>query len=311
MPNTHDHSLINKETIWIVGDGRSGSTWLLEMINYDNQYRRMFEPFHPTKVERMKGSEFFKYIRPEYQDETFYPLASEVFTGQFHHPRVTGGDNRFDKKLLIKDIFAHLFIKWVGTHFPPVKKILLMRHPFAIALSKQKLMKWDWMTEPKQFLNQQALYQDYLQPYKKLIMKTKGYFEKQVLIWSIIHYVSLKQLTEEDILLVFYEDLCSTPEKELKRIFSYLAQSKKDQLTNPKLRDKIKAPSISSRGHSAISQGKDLCDVWRKECSTSQINNGIEILELFGLEGIYNRSLMPNRVAVERFLLSESELTEF
>ena len=303
MLDTNSKSLINKETIWIVGDGRSGSTWLLEMINHDNQYRRMFEPFHPIKVEKMKGIEFFKYIRPEHQDETFYQLASEVFTGQFHHPRVTGGDNRVDKKLLIKDIFAHLFIKWVGTHFPQVKKILLMRHPFAIALSKQKLMKWDWMTEPKQFLNQPALYQDYLQPYKKLIIKTNCYFEKQVLIWSIIHYVSLKQLTERDILIVFYEHLCSTPEPELKRIFSYLGKSKEEQMINPKLRDKIEAPSIASREHSAINQGKDLCDVWRKKLSASQIKIGIEILESFGLEGIYNISLMPDRVAAERFLV--------
>jgi len=297
----------DKMTVWIVGDGRSGSTWLQEMINYDNRYKCMFEPFHPTQVEEMKDLEFYKYIRPGQKDESFYKLAAKVFSGKIYHPRVIRGDRRFNRKLLIKDIFANLFIKWASVNFPEVKKILIMRHPFATALSKQKLENWDWLTEPIQFLDQRELFQDYLEPYEDLIRKTEGYFEKQVLVWSIIHYVAFKQLNERDVILVFYEDLCSDPENELRRIFSSLYESEQEHILDPKLVEKIKSPSFTSRKNSAINRGGNLCDVWRKDLTESNIDNGIEILKSFGLDCIYNRGLMPDRLAAERLLKISSE----
>jgi hypothetical protein len=177
-----------------------------------------------------------------------------------------------------------------------------MRHPFATALSKRKLKDWDWMTEPKQFLNQPFLVEDYLEPYREIIEKTAGDFEKQVLIWSIIHYVDLKQLEERDIILVFYEDLCSDPEGELERIFVFLYGSAGERLNSPKLAERIKAPSFTSRQNSAIKMGGDLFDVWKKDLSESNIENGIEILRTFGLDRIYNRSLTPDREAAESFM---------
>ena len=54
------------------------------------------------------------------------------------------------------------------------------------------------MTEPSQFLDQPDLVADYLEPFRALIENTDGDFEKQVLIWSIIHYVALNQLDEKD-----------------------------------------------------------------------------------------------------------------
>jgi hypothetical protein len=36
--------------VWVIGDGRSGTTWLMELINWRKTYREMFEPFHPRFV---------------------------------------------------------------------------------------------------------------------------------------------------------------------------------------------------------------------------------------------------------------------
>lgn len=292
----------NKEIIWVVGDGRSGSTWLQEMINYDNNYRYMFEPFHPVTAGEIRDIGYYKYIRPEYKDEAFYDLASKVFSGRFYHPRVIRGGRIHSRKLLIKDIFGNLLIKWVGKFFPRVRKILIMRHPFATALSKQKLKDWEWMTEPVQFFEQPELYQDWLMPFEDLIRKTEGFFEKQVLIWSIVHHIPLKQLDRRDIFLVFYEQLCSHPENELKRLSSYLYNVGRERDLDPRLLEKINEPSFTSRKDSAINRGDNLCDVWRQDLSDSQIDNGMEILRAFGLDRIYNESLMPNREAAESIL---------
>lgn len=263
----------------------------------------MFEPFHPLYVPKMRHVGYFKYLRPHCENEAFYALAREVFTGNLQHHRIDGYNKRlFYNGLLIKDIYANLFISWVHVRFPAVKKIFLLRHPFAAALSKQKLKDWSWMTEPSAFLGQRALYEDYLKPFETLIKRTEDFFEKQVLIWSIIHYVPLRQLNEQDVLLVFYEELASEPERELKRLFAYLYGLTGRQAPGPKPLERIRKPSRFSRKNSAIKQGKNLCDGWRKELSRSQVDKGLEILRAFGLDRIYSDRLMPDREAAERLL---------
>jgi hypothetical protein len=106
---------------------------------------------------------------------------------------------------------------------------------------------------------------------------------------------------------VFYEHLCSNPENELKRLFSYLYDFEKQQVLDPRLLEKIKAPSFTSRQNSAINQGGNLCNVWRKDLSDSKIDKGIEILKTFGLDCIYNKDLMPDREAAERILKISSD----
>ena len=39
-----------KNVVFISGVGRSGTTWLTELINYNHRYRILFEPFHNKKV---------------------------------------------------------------------------------------------------------------------------------------------------------------------------------------------------------------------------------------------------------------------
>jgi hypothetical protein len=39
-----------RNTIFLAGTGRSGTTWLSNIINYKNEYRYMFEPFQSKKV---------------------------------------------------------------------------------------------------------------------------------------------------------------------------------------------------------------------------------------------------------------------
>ena len=41
-----------KEVIWLIGDVRSGTTWVSNLINHENKYRTMFEPFHPNYIYR-------------------------------------------------------------------------------------------------------------------------------------------------------------------------------------------------------------------------------------------------------------------
>ena len=117
------------EVIWLIGDGRSGTTWVSDLINHDRKYRVMFEPFHPKQVRDMNFIVPHQYIRPFDSCEKLASIASDVFGGKFTHARVDSGNRSllYDG-LLIKDIFANLLCYWVVLRFSKVKPVLLLRN---------------------------------------------------------------------------------------------------------------------------------------------------------------------------------------
>jgi len=283
-----------KEAIWLVSDGRSGSTWLSDLINSDRAYRELFEPFHPHIVKKAQQFSLFQYLRPEDSNSPLGNFLKLVFSGKFKHLRSDVSKPRlFYKGLLVKDIFAHLLMPWVNQNIPHVKKVLLIRNPFAVALSKQRLSKWTWMTEPRKFLEQQNLCDDYLAPFEDTICSVgDDFIEKQVLIWAIIHYVSIRSLSQDDVYIVFYENLIVNPEQEIEDMFSYL---NKQETLEESLESRIYKPTRTSKSFHQNLSRTSLIDAWKDEISPNQIARGMTILQRFNLDYLYGDTGMPNR----------------
>ncbi len=45
----------------------------------------------------------------------------------------------------------------ICSNSPKIKPILLIRNPYAVALSKTERKHWGWMNDPKEFLLQKSL----------------------------------------------------------------------------------------------------------------------------------------------------------
>lgn len=290
-----------KDVIWVTGDGRSGTTWLSDLINWHGQYRVLFEPFHPQLVKDVQQYDFFQYLKIDDLDSPLGFFLNSVFSGKFKHLRSDTSQLQISYKgLLVKDIFSNLMIPWVNHNLPLVKKVMVVRNPFAVALSKQKKKGWTWMTEPKDFLKQKDLYDDHLAPFEDVILASgDDYIEKQILIWAIVHYIPFKCLAKEDIHLLFYEDLFQCPKSLLNQTFCYLYGEEKGEtdLANVKLKDKIERPSRTSSkaSGSTLMEGRNPLTAWKSELTTEQIDRGIEILQKFNLENIYGVSPLPHK----------------
>ncbi len=289
-----------KNLVWLVGDGRSGTTWLGTLINWDKQYRELYEPVHPGYVRQTKNFGFHPYLRPDDQTSRTGRFLHSVFSGEFKHFRADVSSPRFIYKgLFVKDIFANLLMGWVHQNIPAAKKIMLIRHPFSAALSKQRYQHWLWMTNPKQFLDRSTLMSDYLEPFEHLIScSNDDFIENQILIWSIIHYVPFKQLNAGELYVLFYENLFRNPEEELRKLFDYLDEDASAALKDSQLLSMIRKPSRSQgHGFSTLSS-KNPLDVWKDELRPEQISNGLKILEEFGLDKIYGLNSLPNENAL-------------
>lgn len=287
-----------REVLWLIGDGRSGTTWVSSVINHHRRYREMFEPFHPRVLKDIEAFRSNGYIRPDDQHESLRRIAARVFSGKLTHRRVDR-DSRpvLYRGLLVKDVFANLFAYWVRRQFPDVKILLLIRNPFMVALSKLRKREWSWTTEPLDLLNQPDLFDDFLRPLEDLIRTVSGrndYVQNQILIWSILNWVPLVQFRADDLHVVFYEDMLADPEQEVTHIMRYLRPDHGEQaVTIPSA--VIHEPSWVTAADSPLLTGVSAADAWKNELTTVQIDAGFEILSHFGFDALYRAGSRPDR----------------
>ena len=286
------------EDIWIAGDGRSGTTWLANLINYQGRLRFLFEPFHPQNEPRMAPFGAFPYLRPGAAAPQFEAYTRSVFSREFQSPwsaRFAEG-SVFDG-VLVKCIFSNLFLGWADRILPDVRKILLLRHPCAVAASKVSLSSqgWGWETQGARFPDRAGLREDYLLPHESLIRQVQeDPFQHYVLCWAILNKVPLQQLRKDRLHVVFYERLCTEPERELRSLFVFLGRPDPDKAWKEEaLQFQYAAPSqTSSQGRADISMEERVAG-WTRQISPQAVARSMEILEAFGLGHIYSAEPMP------------------
>ncbi|MDP8949818.1 MAG: hypothetical protein M3N00_06185, partial [Actinomycetota bacterium] len=109
----------HRNSVFLAGSGRSGTTWISDVINYRNGYRFVFEPFHPGKVRVCKNFGRKQYLRPDDRREEYLGAAREVLTGRIRSPWTDRFNRKFvARRRLIKDIRANLLLGWMRENFP-------------------------------------------------------------------------------------------------------------------------------------------------------------------------------------------------
>ncbi|WP_053990072.1 sulfotransferase domain-containing protein [Mangrovimonas sp. TPBH4] len=296
-----------KRTVWLIGAGRSGTTWIASLINIDASFRELFEPFHSCYYE-LKDVGFYhhKYLNKQSLNIELRQLAKKIFQGAFYQKRSDEGNdliwNTRYENILVKDVFSNLMAFEVYRENRQIKPILLIRNPFEVALSLQRTKDWNWMKDPIDFLEQKDLVTDFLKPYECLIRKVSKegtFIDKQILIWAIINYIPLKQFDENVLLVTFYEHWIANPDTELKRIYEHINLVEKE-FVNLKQVKKFKVPSKTSINNTFKTAS------WRDKFSKEQLESGEFILNSFGFKNLYNEQGIPN-IGVLNNILNKSK----
>jgi hypothetical protein len=266
----------HRNSVFIAGSGRSGTTWVSEIVNHRNGYRLVFEPFHPGKVGICGNFRRKQYLRPDDRREEYLEPARTVLTGGL---RSTWTD-RFNRKFvarrrLIKDIRANLLLGWMRENFQGMPIVLLLRHPCAVAASRLAL---GWKDNLSETMDQEQLVEDFLLPVEAEIRGARDDFERHVFSWCIENYVPLRQFGPGEIHLSFYENFLAQPDDEVRRLLAFLGEDFDGRVYHA-LRRKGEGPSV---------------DAWRRSVSDSRLERTIEILGLFGLDRVYAEGAMPD-----------------
>lgn len=283
----------SKNCVLLAGGGRSGTTWVMEVINAGRDHRVVFEPFASHRLRFLPGFSRQQYLRPDEDDPRVAAVMDRVVEGRYRSWWTDQHNRTFVcRRRLIKAIRANLCLGYIRHRYPRMPMILLIRHPCAVASSMLRLGYGRYPLSV--FLDQPALVEDHLAPLQDLIRSTDDEFDIRIVQWCIQHTVLLSQLAEGDVHLMFYEELCDDPHQRFEALFAHLGRS-----FDGAAREAVHRPSRLTGRHSAILRGSPSVDAWRKGVSRDQLKRAMALLAAFGLDDVYGEGPRPDRGSVE------------
>jgi hypothetical protein len=277
-----------RRSFMVAGTGRSGTTWLAEIISSQVSCRLMFEPFNPRKVSAYREFSYFQYMRPNERNAGLRDYCRAVFTGDIRDRWIDRGVTVLRPQFrLVKDVRANLMLRWIRREFPAVPLVFLLRHPCAVVASRLQL---GWATDGDlaPLLEQPQLVADHLADTLHMFEAARTPEVKHALVWCVSNLVPLRQFAAGELTTVYYENLCANPAGEIERIFRGVGQRYHESVFGTLLQ-----PSMMSAPGSAVVTGDDRIHGWQKALTARQIGAVLDVVEAFGLGHIYGDSPMP------------------
>lgn len=271
----YSNAPLNIDTILLCGSGRSGTTWLADIICANPRYRTVFEPFDYRRVPEMAPLPLFAYARPTNEYPERETLVQSALLGKLENAWVDRmGRRPWARKLLVKSIRANLMLGWIDRKFSP-RILFTIRHPCAVVQSRMRL---GWDTHIDVLVGQAELVEDYLQRYMDLILSATTDLQKQTVMWCIENLVPLRQLSSHAWVFATYENLYLAPELEVKRILSALG-------LRPSLltRRAVSKLSIATGANSPLLQGESPITAWKKSMTAAEVDEVLSIVHDFGI----------------------------
>ena len=298
----------------IAGSGRSGTTWIQDVLAEVNQLRTVFEPLHPQAV--TKALPFAnRYIATGDEAAGLEDLLNQVFFGEFHsiwtdyriRPRLlkptlqrfsSPGNAyalftewrvaierfiRFRQKInlpsvIVKVIRANLMLGWLREKYD-ARIVFVTRHPGAVVESKLRIGGTTWDPAPVlDHYRTPGVLGEHENRYAALLAEDLGPAESHTLIWCIENQLPMEQAKEQGYLLVFYENLAKHGEREWKRIIDALGLK-----VSPYGSQIVERPSQQSapkRSKQKRGGGK----LWHDRIATTELDAIDSILRATGVE---------------------------
>lgn len=277
-----------KDTIIVVGSPRSGTTWIMELLNCLPQYTTIFEPFHPIRFPQVK--ELISSMRPykaaDSDVDSLHDYLYNVFKGNVTslRPRYRITINNMlkriiAKKLIIKFVRANRLVPWIVNNYDLRAVVFITRHPCSTISSQIRTGYTGYDVERFAPSIDQVVNDASILGFESSIIEKLGEItsEAEILaaVWAMDQIIPMRE-NNVKMFKLSYEDLVFYPEQIIKQLLQFLNEM--DRYDN--IITKVGTPSMTSKDKSSVTVKKV---TWKDELNAVQIENIYRVLSWFGI----------------------------
>lgn len=240
----------------IAGSGRSGTTWVQDVMAEANNARPLFEPLHPAHMPtealayRTLGKDdeakdmhrfFHKILDPDFRDYwcdyrvnersvklSFENLNSKSSIHRLLRRRKDLKTNRLrfgplldQQTTVMKIIRGNLMLPWLKQNLG-ADIALLVRHPCAVYHSRLGGTSWDAFKLLEQYKSDILLGEMYLDEHRDYLNSGLSQSQAQVAVWCIENVVPIQKAGNEGYGVVHYEHLVECPDDSWQKVATFL-----------------------------------------------------------------------------------------
>lgn len=194
------------QAIWLLSDGRSGSTWFSQLLNCRNQFHVEHEPIHRNFNPRLLDQPLMPFPDEGALNSHYLPLFEDMLAGRYVTHRFgeqDGGPAEGKKGLVIRDIHGLLIAPRVLAAFPQLRPAIIVRHPAEVATSKVALAEWDWFSETERFLEDPTVRRE-LTGLSHLIAAADTPYRRYVIHWAASHRFFFSTVSPRSLPIIRY-----------------------------------------------------------------------------------------------------------
>lgn len=294
-------------TLLLVGSGRSGTTWMAEVLTEALDCRLVYEPLRAKSVPWAWPIRPGHYLSAEADaDPAVAAVVDRILKGRIRNRFADNYNSvRFPRRRLVKEVRATNLLPWLVRHYPRTPVVYLLRHPVPTAWSVTAL---GWPGKLEEFLAQPALMEGPMKPFLAVIeeaSQSSDQFHRVVLQWCLENVVPTRFLGMGEAHVVFYENMVEDPWGELERLRTYLQRfgSERWDLQMSAVKNVARPSHSRNRG----SSGAGRLDRWVEEVPAPQVEKALALVRAFGLDRLYGDGTRP-LLSADQVLLGGREV---
>jgi hypothetical protein len=299
-----------KDSIFIAGSPRSGTTWFMNLMMPLPDYTALFEPVNPIW--------FPEAFKVGFKSRTYLPIDKEWPEGEKYLHKTFSGKvistippyepnlevimrRLIANKLIIKEVRLNRMLPWITKRFKLRGVFFIIRHPCAVISSQLKTGFFGYHPLYPPYKDTCPTLEDILEEASKIddldsnIIKKLGKIStvEEILAasWSLDSYIPLTSSRPTPWKTVIYEKLMKDGEKEIRSYFNEIGEKKIPRTTLKNLR---KPSWLTIKKEVGNVKKVDLqLSKWKNSLSEKQIERILRVVSYFGLD-FYSDDIEPD-----------------
>ncbi|MBN1589448.1 MAG: sulfotransferase [Pirellulales bacterium] len=284
-----DHTILTTST------PRSGSTWLMNLIETLPGSCPIFEPLHPGYRPQMEkiDDQYYPRLLPDEDAAEFAAYLTQVFSGKtftrWSSNHATFHSFLSAQRFVVKFVHANRCWGWMANHYANNKKIVLLRHPCAVVESMLRSPgRWQGWSREEVLGPLRLAFDDAF--VSEISRRAPNHVGMLAASWAADALLPICETTPESSLLISHEELVANPDGALTRLFAYLEED-----VPAKARERYDVPSNTTNMKMKMANLKGVrrLESWKKRLDGEAAREILDVVRLFGID-FYDDSPEPD-----------------